>query len=74
MSLRTNTDVYTHLAASRNHPSSPMATTASEAQSIGRCFADENATFEKDDLTESLAILVEKSKSLLTFGRTVERM
>lgn len=72
MSFRNRTDVYTHLAP--HEASSPTLTPASEAHSIGKCFADENATFEKDDLTESLAILVEKSKSLPTFGRTVERM
>jgi len=66
MTLRNKLDVYNDLGASRKYYSSLTMTPASEPDATGDSSVDYNAMFEKDELTEASAILVEKSKIVLT--------
>jgi hypothetical protein len=66
MTLRNKSDVHDHLGASRKYYSSLTMTPASEPDATGDSGVDYNAMAEKDELTETSAILVEKSKIALT--------
>lgn len=70
MNLRNKSDVHNHLGGSRKYYSLLPMTPASEADATGNSSADDYAMAERDQLTETSAILVEKSKIALTLPQT----
>lgn len=66
MSPRNKSDVNNHLSVSRKHYSLLTMIPASEADATGDSSPDNTAMVERDDRTETSAILVEKLKIALT--------
>lgn len=70
MSLGNRSDVHADPAATRRHYSTLMMPRARESDTTGDFSAYDHVLADKDEQTEALAILVERSKTLLTFAQT----
>ncbi len=69
MSLMNKLDVPNHAGAPRMRYSVLTIAPASESDATGNSSAEDYIMFEKDELTEASAVLVEKSKTRLTSAK-----